>query len=46
MTVDGLTPPDWNQIQKRHFEPRSPDLRVDTSVLSVEESVETIMKSL
>lgn len=46
ITVEGLTPPDWDQIQKRHFSPWSPDLRVDTSVLSVEESVETIMKSL
>lgn len=45
-TVEGWTPPNWEQIGKRRFEPWKPDLRVDTSLLSVDESVATIIKSL
>ena len=43
-TVEGLIPPTWNQIQARKFEPWTPDLRIDTTLLSVEESVMEIMK--
>ncbi|MBQ0711135.1 AAA family ATPase [Ochrobactrum sp. AP1BH01-1] len=32
-TVEGWTPPNWEQIRKRRFEPWKPDLRVDTSLL-------------
>lgn len=45
-TVEGLIPPSWAQIQKRYFEPWKPDLRVDTFLLSTEQSVAAIMKSL
>lgn len=41
-TVEGLTPPTWDEIQARHYERWEPDLRVDTSQLSVEEAVSRI----
>ncbi|MBN7804676.1 AAA family ATPase [Agrobacterium rosae] len=45
-TVEGLIPPTWEQIEARTFEPWAPDLRIDTSLLSVDESVLEIMNRL
>jgi len=45
-TVDGLVPPTWAQIQALNFEPWSPDLRIDASILSVDDSVAAIMTLL
>ncbi|SCX33628.1 AAA family ATPase [Agrobacterium rosae] len=45
-TVEGLIPPTWEQIEARTFEPWAPDLRIDTSLLSVDESVLEITNRL
>ena len=44
--IEGLTLPSWAQILKRHFEPWKPDLRLDTFLLTTEESVAAIIKAL
>ncbi|MCL6653248.1 kinase [Agrobacterium rubi] len=45
-SVDGLSPPSWAAIQNRHYEAWIPDLRIDTSLLSVEQSVVEIVRKL
>ncbi|NTE86370.1 AAA family ATPase [Agrobacterium rubi] len=42
-TIEGHISPTWKDIQARTFEPWNADLRIDTAVLSVEESVARIM---
>jgi predicted kinase len=44
--IEGRANPTWVQIQERNYEPWSPDLRLDTFHLSVDESVSEIMKLL
>lgn len=45
-TVDGLSPPSWAAIQNVRYEAWKADLRIDTFHLSVEESVEEIVRLL
>ncbi|WP_137156304.1 AAA family ATPase [Rhizobium sp. FKL33] len=45
-SVVGLSPPSWEVIQNRHYEPWKADLRIDTARLSVEDSVAEIMRSM
>lgn len=45
-SVDGLSPPSWAAIQNMDYEAWIPDLRLDTSLLSVEQSVAEIVKKL
>jgi predicted kinase len=45
-TVAGLIPPTWALIEQRGFEPWNPDVRIDTFLLSVEDSVAEIIKLL
>lgn len=46
-TVDGLIPPTWEEVEASDYEPwQNPHLRIDTSLLSVEESVATIMAAI
>lgn len=45
-SVVGLSPPSWAAIQNKHYEAWTPDLRVDTSLLSVEQSVAEIVRKL
>ncbi|WP_421362771.1 AAA family ATPase [Agrobacterium rosae] len=45
-TVEGLIPPTWEQIEARTFEPWAPDRRIDTSLLSVDESMLEITNRL
>lgn len=44
--IEGRANPTWVQIQERQYEPWSPDLRLDTFLLSVEESVSQVVKLL
>jgi hypothetical protein len=45
-TIDGHISPTWEQIQARAFDPWESARRIDTSLLSVEESVSDIMNFL
>lgn len=45
-SVDGLSPPSWAAIQNVNYKPWKADLRLDTSLLSVEESVAEIVRNL
>ncbi|MCV3765649.1 AAA family ATPase [Rhizobium sp. TRM95796] len=45
-SVVGLSPPSWEVIQNRHYEPWKADLRIDTARLSVEDSVAEIVRSM
>lgn len=44
--IEGRSNPTWSQIQDLNFEPWSPDLRVDTFHMSVEQCVSEIVKQL
>ncbi len=44
--IEGRANPTWVQIQERKYEPWSPDLRLDTFLLSVDESVAQVVKLL
>ncbi len=44
--VEGLIPPSWTEICALTYEPWQPDLRLDTVHLSVEDSVEQILRLL
>ena len=46
-TVDGLIPPTWAEVEASDYEPwQNPHLRIDTSHLSVDESVAKIMAAI
>lgn len=45
-SVVGLSPPSWEVIQDRHYEPWTADLRIDTARLSVEDSVAEIVRGM
>lgn len=45
-SVEGLSPPSWAAIQTMDYKPWKADLRLDTSLLSVEDSVAEIVRKL
>ncbi|MGP4689687.1 AAA family ATPase [Agrobacterium pusense] len=45
-SVEGLSPPSWATIQTMNWKPWKADLRLDTSLLSVEDSVAEIVRKL
>ncbi|MEJ8308004.1 AAA family ATPase [Agrobacterium larrymoorei] len=45
-SVEGLSPPSWAAIQTTNYKPWKADLRLDTSLLSVEDSVAEIVRKL
>ncbi|MGN7293790.1 AAA family ATPase [Rhizobium sp. SAFR-030] len=44
--IEGRANPTWAEIQERDYEPWSADLRLDTFLLSIEESVAEVTKLL